>query len=279
MHDREDHDEDVDREGDAEQVAAAEEVEPAGKGGQREAAGDQVRRAAQRGEQGQRGDEGRHVEPLPELAGREAEAESAPIATAHADHDGDRRRRGRRPVRARPRRRCSPDSAAPAPTDRSISPEMITIVMPKAMMPCIVTLRSTFRRLPRVAKPGAVTTRSEISAAGSVPSDRCARKRASCPPFCPFGSGRASCPILPCRAVELGEGGRRSGPPRRRSGPGASRGCGRQTSSTSSSSVETKMAARPSLALLPDDLEDLLLGLHVDATARLVEEHHPAARC
>ena len=51
--------------------------------------------------------------------------------------------------------RMQPASAAPAPTERSISPEMITAVMPKAMIPIIETARSTLRRLLMLAKPGA----------------------------------------------------------------------------------------------------------------------------
>ena len=56
-----------------------------------------------------------------------------------------------------------PASAAPAPTDRSISPEMITAVMPKAMMPRSAPVRRTLRRFRRLAKPGAVKTRTTIS--------------------------------------------------------------------------------------------------------------------
>ena len=51
-----------------------------------------------------------------------------------------------------------PDSATPAPTDRSISPATITAVMPNAITPSIETVRSTFSRLPSVEKPGANAT-------------------------------------------------------------------------------------------------------------------------
>ena len=56
-----------------------------------------------------------------------------------------------------------PASAAPAPTDRSISPEMITAVMPKAMMPSSAPVRSTFSRFRTLAKPGAMKIRTTIS--------------------------------------------------------------------------------------------------------------------
>src|SRR4051812_45272128 len=47
--------------------------------------------------------------------------------------------------------RMQPANATPEPTDRSISPQMITAVMPKAMMPSMETVRSTLRKLPSVA--------------------------------------------------------------------------------------------------------------------------------
>ncbi len=53
-----------------------------------------------------------------------------------------------------------PARATAAPTDRSISPAMITAVMPNAMMPSIDTVRSTLKKLPSVAKPGATTMRT-----------------------------------------------------------------------------------------------------------------------
>ena len=71
MHGEEGRRKDIDRKRDAEQITAAEILEPARKGGQREAAGDQIGHAAQGGEHGERGDEGRNVEILPHLAGED----------------------------------------------------------------------------------------------------------------------------------------------------------------------------------------------------------------
>ena len=53
-----------------------------------------------------------------------------------------------------------PAKATAEPTLRSISPEMITMVMPKAMMPCMEVFRRTFSTLFMVAKPGAVKANS-----------------------------------------------------------------------------------------------------------------------
>ena len=48
-----------------------------------------------------------------------------------------------------------PANATADPTLRSISPEMMTMVMPKAMIPCIDTFRRTLSRLATVKKPSA----------------------------------------------------------------------------------------------------------------------------
>ena len=48
-----------------------------------------------------------------------------------------------------------PAKATADPTLRSISPEMMTMVMPKAMIPCIDTFRRTLSRLTTVKNPSA----------------------------------------------------------------------------------------------------------------------------
>ena len=48
-----------------------------------------------------------------------------------------------------------PAKATADPTLRSISPEMMTMVMPKAMIPGMETFRRTLSRLTTVKKPSA----------------------------------------------------------------------------------------------------------------------------
>ena len=60
----------------------------------------------------------------------------------------------------------------PGPTDRSISPEMITAVMPKAMMPSIDPVRSTLSTFPVAlqsparCRSGTTTSTSKIISIG-----------------------------------------------------------------------------------------------------------------
>ena len=55
-----------------------------------------------------------------------------------------------------------PWKAMAEPTLRSISPEMMTKVMPKAMMPVVEALRRMFRKLSQVAKPWAKKARKPM---------------------------------------------------------------------------------------------------------------------
>ena len=90
MHARKGQRKDIDREGDAKEIAAAQKVEAFRKGGQGKAAGDQVRHTAQCGEQGQRADETGDVEPVAELADRKANGEADAKCDANADDGGCR---------------------------------------------------------------------------------------------------------------------------------------------------------------------------------------------
>jgi hypothetical protein len=52
------------------------------------------------------------------------------------------------------------DRAMEEPTERSISPPMMVMVMPKDMTPASATLRKMFRMFGKVKKPGAVRSRT-----------------------------------------------------------------------------------------------------------------------